>query len=82
MSNATRIHRRHPSNPAREVTARLRHRPGITVFRGTTTAGRHYYHDGDDVPASLPYVCAVVRKPYRGNSATMRRGDDRTVVTP
>lgn len=82
MSNATRIHRRHRLNPYREVTARPFRAPGITVYRGTTTAGRHYYHDGDDVPASLPYVCAVVRKPYRGNSATMRRGDDRTVVTP
>lgn len=76
----TRLHRRHPLNPVNvEARSKRFRRTGITVRRGVTPAGKHYCHDGDNVPASLPYACAVKpKKPYRGKSDRMRSGDDRT----
>lgn len=93
MSNANRIVARNPLNPENLERRRPKRwhlddkgnlkKPGITVYRGITpagrryyhsTAGRHYYHSDDGIPASLPYVCAVSRKPYNGNSDRMKRG--------
>ena len=66
MSNFSRIHRRHPANPANiEAAGKRVRRRGVTVYRDISPAGRHYYHDGDHVPASLPYVSPFrVKKPY------------------
>jgi len=74
MSNANRIVARNPANPEGHRRPKKWHlkQPGITVYRGINKAGRHYYHSGDGIPASLPYVCAVSRKPYNGNSDRMK----------
>ena len=66
MSNFSRIHRRHPANPVNvEARSERPRRRGITVYRGLSARGLHYYHSGDHVPASLPYVSPFrVKKPY------------------
>lgn len=75
MSNATRIVRRHPQNPATLNAPGIKRmrRTGVTAYAGTDDDGTRRYHNGNGVLCDLPYRCAVrERKPYRGNSDRMR----------
>lgn len=73
MSNFTRIVRRHPENPdnLNAPGATKFRRTGVTAYAGTGK-DTGLYHNGDGVMCSLPYRCAVRRRPYRGNSERMR----------